>query len=562
MPGLAFLAVFLLVPVARLLGLSVQDADTGALTVHNYQRLVEASVYLRVLGITFRIAGLTAVLSVALGYPLAYWLARQPDARRSRLVLLVLIPFWTSFLVKTFAWMILLGRRGVVNAAAMALGLSDHPLALINNEFGVMVGMVHAMLPLAVLIMLPIMVGIDGRLGPVAGTLGAAPARRFWLITFPLSLPGVVAAGLLSFISALGFFIVPALLGGPQQTMLAQLIITQIQDVLDWAFAGALSALLLVATLATCWLYDRLFGLSSLSGGTSGRGGGDGTLRRFGLALLRQLAAFWTVVGERTAALGGRRLARAWLPGYAALVVGFLILPTLAVIPMAFSSSSFLQFPPPGYGLHWFRVYFGSDVWIGATLRSFGVAFVTAVLATLLGGFAALGLARSRSRWRGTVFALFLAPIIVPRIVLAVGLFYLLAQIGLVASDLGLVIGHTLLALPFAMVAVTAILKGYDWRLDQVAATLGANRARALWLITMPLIRGGIVAAFLFAFITSFDELTVALFISGGVKTTLPKQMWDDMILQLNPTLAAVSVVIFTVITLLLLAAEWLRHRA
>jgi len=561
-PGLVFLAIFLLLPVLRLLSLSIEDVDTGVLTAHHYARLVEANVYLRVLGITFRIAGLTALLSVGLGYPLAYWLARLPDARRARLTLLVLLPFWTSTLVKTFAWMILLGRTGAINAGLMELGVTDRPLSLINDEFGVLVGMVHAMLPLAVLTMLPVMTGIDARLGPVAGTLGAAPAQRFWLIHFPLSLPGLAAAGLLTFISALGFFIVPALLGGRQQTMLAQLIITQIQDVLDWAFAGALSALLLVATLLTCWLYDRLFGLSSLSGNAPGRAHAPGRARVWGLTLLFHMARFWTTVSGGLARGAGPRFGRALLPTYAGLAIAFLILPTLAVIPMAFSSSSFLEFPPPGYGLRWFQTYFSSEVWIGATVRSFGVAFATAVLATLIGGLAALGLARSRSRWRGAVFALFLAPMIVPRIVLAVGLFYLFAQIGLVASNVGLVIGHTLLALPFALVAVTAVLKGYDWRLDQVAATLGANRARTLWHVTMPVVRGGIVAALLFAFITSFDELTIALFVSGGVKTTLPKQMWDDMILQLNPTMAAVSVVIFVFITLLLLAAERFRRTA
>ncbi len=193
-------------------------------------------------------------------------------------------------------------------------------------------------------------------------------------------------------------------------------------------------------------------------------------------------------------------------------------------------------------------------------MRSFGVAFATAILATVIGGFAALALARSRSRWAGLIFAFFLAPMIVPRIVIAVGLFYLFAQIGLVATNTGLVIGHTVLALPFAFVAIAAILKNYDWRLDQAAATLGANKVQALRFVTVPLIRSGLTAAFLFAFITSFDELTVAIFVSGGIKTTLPKQMWDDMILQLNPTLAAVSVVVFLIVTTLLLAAEKLRR--
>ena len=561
-PGLVFLAVFLVLPVAKLLVLSLQDPDTGAPSSAAYARLVEAGTYLRVLGITFRIAGFTALLSTLGGYPLAYWLARQPSARRGRLILLVLLPFWTSYLVKTFAWVIVLGRTGVINAGLHGLGLIAQPFDLLHNEFSVMVGMVHAMLPLAVLTMLPVVTAIDGRLRPVAATLGAAPAQGFWLVTVPLSLPGIAAAGLLCFLSSIGFFIVPSLLGGRQQTMLAQIIITQVSEVLDWPFAGALSALLLAATLIICWLYDRIVGFSSLSGDLAEAGRSAGILRNTGFAALHATARFWAAVGAVSLKVLGPAPGRLLLPVYAFVVVAFLILPTLVVIPMAFSSSSFLQFPPPGYGLRWFGVYFDSDVWTGATLRSFGVAFATAILATLLGGAAALGLARSRSRWRGAVFAAFLAPMIAPRIVLAVGLFYLFAQLGLVASDSGLVLGHTLLALPFATVAVTAVLKTYDWRLDQVAATLGASRWTALRLVTLPLIRGGLIAAALFAFITSFDELTIALFVSGGIKTTLPKQMWDDMVLQLNPTLAAASVVILVVITGLLLIAERFRNAA
>ncbi len=561
-PGCAFLVIFFLIPVVRLLGLSVQDADSGALTSVHYARMFSAEVYVRVLGITFRIAGLTALFSVLFGYPLAYWLARQPEARRGKLVLLVLVPFWTSYLVKTFAWMLILGRNGVFNSTAQALGLIDTPLALLHKEFGVMIGMVHAMLPLAVLTMLPVMTGIDRRLDQAAGTLGSAPAQAFWLVYFPLSLPGLAAAGLLSFISSLGFFIVPALLGGRQQTMLAQIIITQVQEILNWAFAGALSALMLVAALVTCWLYDRVFGLSSLSGEGSRRGSGDGRLRRLGVELLYALSRLCAKLADVTRRLTGRRATGAILPLYCMVALAFLLLPALVVLPVGFTSSAFLEFPPPGYSLRWFATYFQSEVWIGATIRSFGVALATGVLATVIGGAAALALARSTSRWRGLVFAFFLAPMIVPRIVLAVGLFYLFAQIGLVASDLGLIIGHTVLALPFALVAVAAVIKGYDWRLDQAAATLGANRLQVLRLVTIPNIKGGLVAAFLFSFITSFDELSIALFVSGGVKTTLPKQMWDDMILQLNPTLAAVSVVIFVIITSLLLIAEQVRRRA
>lgn len=558
-PGLAIIAIFLAWPVGQLFSLSLRDPATGSGTLAFYTRLFETDVYLQVLGITFRTAAWTALWSVVFGYPLAYWLARLSDRQRGRAVLLVLIPFWTSYLVKAFAWMIVLGRTGVVNKAALWLGVTDTPMRLVNNDFGVMIGMVHSMLPLAVLMMLPIMTSIDTRLGQAAATLGAPPARAFWLVYFPLSLPGVAAAGLLTFITSLGFFIVPALLGGRQQTVLAQLIYAQLLEMFDWPFASALAALMLVTALATCFVYDRVFGLSSLSGETT-MDGKTGRLRQAGLFLADRVGYVLAALAWLTGPIGRGPLGRALLPAYAWLVIAFLILPTLVVVPMAFTTSSFLQFPPPGFGFSWFEAYFSSPVWIDATFRSFRVAFATAVLATVIGGVAAVGLARSRSRLRGIVFAAFLAPIIVPRIVTAVGLYYLFAQMGLVASDIGLVIGHTLLAMPFALVAVAAMLKTYDWRLNQVAATLGASRPRAFRLVTIPLVRGGLLAAFLFAFIKSFDELTVALFISGGIKTTLPKQMWDDLVMQLNPTLAAVSVVMFVVITTLLLIAERLRR--
>lgn len=560
-PGIAFLLIFFLVPVARLMGLSLEDADTGAMTASHYARIFETDVYFRVLLITFRIAGLTTLFSLLLGYPLAYWLSRLPDRTRGTMILLVMVPFWTSYLVKSFAWVIVLGRTGIINQIGLGTGVLSQPLELLHNELGVMIGMVHAMVPLAILTMLPVMTGIDRRLTQASGTLGATPAKGFWLVYFPLSLPGAAAAGLLTFISSLGFFIVPALLGGRQQTMLAQLIIVQVQEILNWAFAGALAAMMLAAALVTCWLYDRVFGLSSLSGEPSdGKAGKTGFLRALGLAILDRLASVSSAISAGSRRLLGAAVSSRMLGIYSLLMFAFLMLPTLVVLPIAFTSSQFLEFPPPGYGLEWFRTYFTSDLWVAATIRSFGVAFATAIVATVIGGFAALALARSRSRWRGIIFAFFLAPMIVPRIVIAVGLFYLFAQMGLVATDLGLVIGHTVLALPFAFVAIAAVLKSYDWRLDQAAATLGANRVQALRFVTVPLIKSGLTAAFLFAFITSFDELTVAIFVSGGVKTTLPKQMWDDMILQLNPTLAAVSVVVFIVVTTLLLAAEKLRR--
>ncbi|MEP6701453.1 MAG: ABC transporter permease subunit [Betaproteobacteria bacterium] len=557
-PGFAFLLFFFIYPVAQLLLLSITDAQTGAWSLASYARIVRTDVYLRVLGITFKIAGNTAWISLLLAYPLAYWIAALPERVRNRMLLLVMIPFWTSYLVKTFAWMIMLGRSGVINSLLLGSGALDEPLTLLHNEFGVLVGMVHAMVPLAVMTMLPVMTGIDRRLMQAAQTLGATPSHAFWMIYFKLSLPGVAAAGLLVFISSLGFFIVPAFLGGRRETMLAQLIITQVNELLNWSFAGALAAMLLITALLACWIYDRVFGMSSISGGTANEAAGR--MRLVGLKILEGIAAAAAPLAAASRRLIGKAGNARLLPLAAWVIIAFLVFPTLLVIPLGFTSSQFLEFPPPGYSLRWFETYFSSALWITATIRSFSVAFVTALLATFIGGFAALALANSRTKWAGLIYAFFIAPMIVPRIVIAVGLFYLFARLGLVASNTGLVLGHTVLAIPFTLVTVAAVLKNYDFRLDHAAATLGANRFRTLISVTMPLIKGGLIAAFLFAFITSFDELTIAIFVSAGIKTTLPKQMWDDMILQLNPTLAAVSVVVFVLVTSLLLLGERFRR--
>lgn len=560
-PALAFLTVFFLFPMLRLLVLSFQDPTTAGFTLEHFSRLFEVPVYWSILGITFRISILTALFSVILGYPVASWLGGMDETNRNKWLFLVLLPFWTSYLVKTFAWMIMLGDNGVLNSILTGSGVTNDSLPLMYNEFGVLIGMVHAMMPLAILTMVPVMANLDSRMTQAAGTLGAQPSYRFWLIKFPLSMPGVAAGGLLTFITSLGFFIVPAYLGGRGQTMLAQIIIVQVQELVNWAFAAVLSVMLVLAALVAIAIYDRFFGLSTLTSASSSQSGKPKSdkLRLIGQNILGALAwitsplnRFSNSADEETGL--GNKL-------YVGAALLFLIAPAFVVVILAFTDERALTFPPTGYSLRWFEEFFNSPIWISATIRSFGVAFATAIFATILGGLAALAMARSQSRFTKVIFGLVLAPMVAPRIVIAVGLFYLMAQIGMVASNTGLIIGHTLLAIPFTFIAIGSVLKGYDWRLNQAAATLGAGKITVLRLITLPLVRGGIASAALFAFVTSFDELTIALFISGGLKSTLPKQMWDDMYLQLNPTLAAVSVVVLFVVTLMLLAAQRLSRK-
>jgi ABC-type spermidine/putrescine transport system permease subunit II len=246
----------------------------------------------------------------------------------------------------------------------------------------------------------------------------------------------------------------------------------------------------------------------------------------------------------------------------AMMVIFYLAAPSFFVVPVSFSENVFIEWPIKGFTLKWYDRFLSSDIWVGAMIRSFLVGIVTAVFSMIIGVPAAFVLARQRLIGRTAALAFILSPLIVPRIIIAIAIFYLYARVGLVGTSIGLVLGHTVLAVPFVVVTVMAVLKNYDERLDHAAWSLGASKSRTLWHITFPLIQPGLIAAFLFAFVTSFDELTIALFVSGGSATTLPKQMWTDALLKVSPTVLAVSSVILVFVTGVILLAEYAQRRS
>ncbi|MEJ0017825.1 MAG: ABC transporter permease [Acetobacteraceae bacterium] len=251
--------------------------------------------------------------------------------------------------------------------------------------------------------------------------------------------------------------------------------------------------------------------------------------------------------------------------GFHALWVGvlaFLALPILIVAALSFSSASYLTFPPPAFGVRWYRAYLGSREWLDATWLSLAVAACVVVVATVLGTLAALGLARLPGAMRAAVGALVLSPLIVPGIVVAIGIYYVFARYRLVGTPAGLVLAHTCLAVPFVVTSVSASLARLDRRLEQAALSLGATPWGAFRQVTLPLIRPGILVGALFAFIASFDELIVALFLSGSGAVTLPRRMWDDLRFAIDPTIAAVSTLTIVLTALLLGGAHLLRRQS
>ena len=244
------------------------------------------------------------------------------------------------------------------------------------------------------------------------------------------------------------------------------------------------------------------------------------------------------------------------------LILLFLALPIIVVMVVSFSSATYLTFPPPAFGLRWYRAYAGSTDWQQSTWLSLWVAAAVVVLATFLGTSAALGIARLPKAMRMVASALILSPLIVPGIIVAIGIYYAFARYGLVGSPAGLILAHTCLAVPFVVTSVSASLAGIDPRLEQAALNLGATPSGTFFQITLPLIRPGVLVGALFAFITSFDELIVALFISGSGAVTLPRRMWDDLLFQIEPTIAAVSTLTIVLTAALMGGAHVLRKRA
>jgi ABC-type spermidine/putrescine transport system permease subunit I len=257
-PGLLFLCVAFVLPIALLLSRSLLDP---VFTLDHYRRLLSVPAYAEILAYSFELAAGTTALTVLLGYPYAYAMTLASPAWRAILTGIVLLPFWTNILVRCYSWMLILQTKGLLNTALIDwIGVSAQPLPLMFNSAGVAIGMVHYLLPPMVLILYSVMRSIDFGLVHAAQGLGASPARAFWRVFVPLSMPGLRAATVLIFILALGFFVTPALLGGRGDVTVAMLIDAQFTEVVNWGFGSALAAVLLAITVLGLMLYYGLLG--------------------------------------------------------------------------------------------------------------------------------------------------------------------------------------------------------------------------------------------------------------------------------------------------------------
>ena len=242
-------------------------------------------------------------------------------------------------------------------------------------------------------------------------------------------------------------------------------------------------------------------------------------------------------------------------------VMVYLIAPIVVIVPLSFTSGTLLVYPVPGWSLRWYEDFVTSPMWTRATWNSFFIAGVTTVLATALGVSAALGLHWSHFHGKRILVAILVTPLVVPVVIVAVAMFYYFAWLNLVGTYVGMIVAHTVLAVPFVLITVTATLRGFDVNLARAAASLGARPLVAFRHVVLPVIMPGVVSGALFAFVTSFDEIVVALFIASPAQRTLPRQIFSGVSESISPTILAAAVVLVIVSASLMAVVEILRRR-
>lgn len=266
LPALLLVLIVLIVPIAWLFFISFIGAD-GTFSLENYERMLKRKSYARIFQRTFEISLITTALCILIGYPLAYFMSQLPTKIANICLITVLLPFWTSLLVRTYAWLVLLQKNGLINSWAINMGLWDEPIKMVHNMTGTVIGMVHIMLPFLILPVYGAMKSIDKEYLKAAANLGASPAKAFWTVFFPLSAPGLVAGSLIVFVLCLGFYVTPAVLGGGKVILVSMKIASNIEIFVNWGAASAMGVVLLVLTVFVLWIASRFMRVEQMVGG-------------------------------------------------------------------------------------------------------------------------------------------------------------------------------------------------------------------------------------------------------------------------------------------------------
>jgi putative spermidine/putrescine transport system permease protein len=492
---------------------------TDPLYFGHYSAIVKDDLLRQVALHSVMLAFVSMVVTVILAFPAAYVISRLSRKMSSLMMVLVLMPFWVSIIVRLFAFTTILGQQGIINSLAGELGVGPFPL--LYNTFAVIVGMVAYLLPYLILILVSAMMSIDTSLLTAARTMGASEGRVFLDIYFPQVRPALLGGSVLVFVLGLGFFLTPAILGGAHNLTIPIFIQQQVQNY-QWGRAAAMGILLLAVSVVGYILALKIGGKGMLSPVQQGSRG----------AAARDPLRPTPVAGLCVAVL--------------VFDLILLILPLLVVIPTSVTETTQIQFPPLGFSTKWFVEALTSSIWIDAFIKSIRVGVMTAICATLCGlALARVGTRSKSMMLKSAIQVGAIMPLIVPVILLGIGIYDVQGRLGLIGSDIGLVIAHSVLCLPLVFLVLANALAAVDVSLEQAAWTMGASNGRAFWNVVVPIIMPALVGAFLISFVTSWDEAVLAMF-QTGLDKTLPVTIYSFLKSGITPAVSAVATVVIT----------------
>ncbi len=540
-PTLLVMTAAIALPIIMLVIYSFWTQDYVTLdktfTLANYRTFFEKGIYGDLLWRSVKMSATVTFFTIMLAYPVAYFLAFRVKKNIMTWLIIINLPFWTSYLLRVLAWKIMLGNSGVVNSTLLELGFIQGPLEfLLYSRFAVTLTLVHAWAAFAILPIYLSLSKIDRSLLEASADLGESPIRTFLRVTLPLSMPGVIAAAVIEFIPTVGDYITPMMVGGPKGIMFGQIIAAQFGEANNMPLGASLTIIMMitVTTLALTfvWLAQR------------------GTVKR------REMETVVPLAGSS----GTEERRFGLLFFYVVLYLMFLYIPSMMLPIFSFNDSIQMVLPLKGFTLDWYAGIASAPGLLTALGNSFKVALPVAIISTSLATIAAKTMTRYRLPGRSLAMSFILLPMVMPGIILAVGLLVVALAAGIPLSLWTIGVAHVVATLPFSMLVVMARLEGFSKSLEESALDLGENGWMTFWRITFPLILPGIGAALLLSFTASFDEFLFALFL-GGNHVTLPVFMFTQTRFpQTLPTVLALGSCIFLGSALLLGTAEWLRR--
>jgi spermidine/putrescine transport system permease protein len=525
LPVLALLGFALALPLVSLFDASLTETtplgDVLGRSLGGYERALETPLYRDALLTTLGLSVPAAFLCVALSYPVAYYLAYRANRWRNVVLFLIVISTFASFIVRVYAWRIILGDSGVINDGLRSLGLIDEPLRfLIYSRWAVLITWLSVFLPLTVLILTAAMMNIRAELIENARDLGAGAVRTFTRVLLPLTMPAAVGSFVLVLIFAASDFITPEQIGG-NIVFLGKFISDQFQLLNgDRQAAAALAFLLMAAFVVIYFLLSLLERSKGFYGPRPPR------------ALTHLLDRF-----------GGSRPRGYGLRLYTAFILIFLFAPLVVMTLYAFHSSAALGLPFRGFSLQWFDKVLSDPEMRSAARNSIQISLVAGLVVTIVGTMAAFATARHRVRGRTVLRILILMPVLLPGLLYAISLLSFYNDLGVRLSAWTVALGHVVILLPVFYVIVSTRLARFDPLLEEAARDLGATPWQSFGRVVFPLVAPSIIGAGLLTIATSWDELPVALF-NAGIDNTVPLLIYTRIKVIVEPTIDAIAVLL------------------